>query len=110
MSSNIQFAGPFVKNIFSTVYGESRSAKNPANSVGFEVNIPSPLRRANTIIQNQGLVEVVIGLDQYSDVTDGDPGIKLISGQTISLDNYNGPITVYDAVGTSIIVISESFA
>jgi membrane-associated protease RseP (regulator of RpoE activity) len=110
MSSNINFAGPFIKNIFSTVYGEARSAKNPANAVGLDEIVPSPLRRVNTIIQNQGLVEVVVGLDQYSDVTDGDPGLKLFAGQSISLDNYNGSITIYDAAGTAVIVILESFA
>jgi hypothetical protein len=114
MSSNIQISGPFIKAIYSSFYDDGRSANNPvyAAEPTFQVPVPVPFRRINTIIQNQGTEAVLIGLGDGVLFLTGGAGIKLFAGQTISLDNYNGPITIVNggAEGTTLIVISESFA
>jgi hypothetical protein len=107
----IQISSPFTKRMYSAFYNDGRDAGNPAASSAFSDVVPAPLRRLNTVIQNQGITEIVLGLEETNSVGDGDAGIKLYAGQTISLDNYNGPIWVYDSTDTNNSVsITESFA
>jgi hypothetical protein len=114
MSNPISISSPFTKAIYSSLYDDGRSANNPVYDVEptFQVTVPIPFRRINTIIQNQGTEAVLIGLDDGVILLAGGAGIKLYGGQTISLDNYNGAITIVNGgdEGTTGIVISESFA
>ena len=111
MSSNIQISGPFIKAIYTSLYdtGTDRQSNNPLYGVDFGVPVPVPFRRMNTIIQNQGTTEVNVGLDLEQTLLYGNPALKLYAGQSISLDNYNGPILVTSA-GAFVVTISESFA
>jgi hypothetical protein len=111
MSNYISISSPFSKRMYSAFYGNGRDSGNPAAAFAFSEVVPAPLRRINTVIQNQGTTEVVIGLEETNTVAAGDAGIKLYAGQTLSLDNYNGRIWIFDSTATnSAISITESFA
>jgi hypothetical protein len=109
--SNIQISGPFVKSIYTSLYdtGTDRQTNNPLYLTPFEVPVPVPFRRINTIIQNQGTTEVNVGLDLENTLLTGNPALKLYAGQSMSLDNYNGPILITSG-GAFVVTISESFA
>jgi hypothetical protein len=111
MSHAMKFSGPFVKSIYTSLYdsGTDRQSNNPLYNTPFEVPVPSPFRRINTIIQNQGTTEVNVGLDLENTILYGQPSLKLYAGQSMSLDNYNGPIMITSA-GAFVVTISESFA
>jgi hypothetical protein len=109
MSTHIKISGPFIKQMHTGGY-PNRPADSPLYAIAPTYNtfVPAPHRRINTIIQNQGLNEVTLGFDEDGGVLLGDAGIKLFAGQTMMLDNYNGPI---HAIGDMInVTITESFA
>ena len=112
--SNIHISGPFTKAIYTSLYDDGRLSNNPlfATETDFEVTVPVPFRRINAIIQNQGTETVILGFDEGANLLTLELGIKLDAGQTLALDNYNGPIHAINggAEGTSLLVISESFA
>ena len=111
MSQNIQIGNPFVKQFYHCFASDGRAVTNPLSGVDLDVPVPSPYRRINLIIQNQGDTDVIVSLSLTGSPALGDAGIKLYSKQSITLDNYNGAITVYDSTGTNNTVsISESFA
>ena len=109
--SNIHISGPFTKAIYTSLYstGSDRQTNNPLYGTDFSSTVPVPFRRINTIIQNQGITEVNVGLDPEETLLSGGPALKLYAGQSISLDNYNGPILITSA-GAFVATISESFA
>ena len=109
--SNIHISGPFTKAIYTSLYstGTDRQSNNPLFTVPLTSTVPAPFRRINTIIQNQGTTEVNVGLDPQGTLLTGGPALKLYAGQSISLDNYNGPILITSA-GAFVATISESFA
>ena len=111
MSQHISISGPFIKAIYTSLYstGTDRQSNNPLYTVPFTSPVPSPFRRLNTIIQNTGATEVNLGLDPEGTLLFGSPSLKLYAGQSISLDNYNGPILITSA-GAFTTTISESFA
>lgn len=111
MSNPISISSPFTKKMSSGFYSAGRNELSPIASYAYTETVPAPLRRLNTVIQNQGTTEVVLGLDEEGSVLTGGVGIKLYAGQTISLDNYNGPIWIYDSTElNNTVSITESFA
>lgn len=112
MSQNIAFSGPFTKAIYTSLYatGSGRQENHPLYGTDFAVVVPSPYRRVNTIIQNQGTDAVNVCLDPQNSLIFGSPAIKLYVGQTMTLDNYNGPIFIISEGESQVVTISESFA
>ena len=92
MSKHIQFSGPFVKQFYcKEVATDTRSADNPASAADYADFVPSPLRRVYLFIQNQGTAEVTISLTPDG-VLGTESSMILYPGQSVSFDNYNGPI------------------
>jgi len=109
MSSNIQISGPFIKALYGSLY-PTRNNNNPVYAItpNLADTVPAPFRRMNTIIQNQGAYEVQISFEPDA-VFGGGQTLKLYVGQTITLDNYNGPIYIISASPSDVAVL-ESFA
>lgn len=109
MSYN-RFQGPFVKEMHTSFYPtRDNDSAHPLFGVSFNVPVPVPNRRVNTLIQNQGTTEVTLGFDFTGSVLTGGCGVKLYAGQSITFDDFNGPIFI---TGTSptLVSITESFA
>ena len=109
---NTTFSGPFTK----TFYGNSRNigagpnsrtADNPAFPTPYSSTVPNPLRRIYLVIQNIGTTEVDINFTSNGSDPNR-PVIKLYAGQSISLDNYNGPFILSGSVITNINIL-EAF-
>jgi len=90
MSSNIQFAGPFLKGFVHTNYSATTT---PATVVS---TAPAGTRRASVIIQNQSTsstIQVILN-------DTGSAGIIVAALGTFTIDNYNGPIRLVSSTGT----------
>jgi len=93
MSKHIQFSGPFVKQFYCKVIATNeRSADNPAAAADYADTVPSPLRRVYLFIQNNGTTNVTISLTPEGVAPATQSSMILYPGQSVSLDNYNGPI------------------
>lgn len=90
MSSNIQFAGPFLKGFAHSNYTVTTT---PTNWVAIA---DAGKRRAGVIIQNTS-TSVNVGLI-LADT--GTSGILIAPMSSFTIDNYNGPIRMYSASGT----------
>lgn len=92
MSKHIQFSGPFIKQFYckDTVTNQ-RTANNPAVATDYADTVPSPLRRVYLFIQNQSSDEVTISLTPDG-VLGTHSSMILYPFQSVSFDNYNGPI------------------
>lgn len=102
MSSNISISSPFIKAFHANTVGTStRAAGNPLFGVAYNTVVPAPHRRIYLLLQNKGTTEVDLTL-----ATTGST-LKLFAGQSISLDNYNGPISVSSYTNVAVI---EAFA
>jgi hypothetical protein len=92
MSKHIQFSGPFVKQFYCKVVATgARSADNPAASADYADTVPSPLRRVYLFIQNNSTDSVVLSLTPEG-VLSQQSSMVLEPKQSVSFDNYNGPI------------------
>lgn len=95
MSKHIQFSGPFIKQFYcKDTSTDQRTPDNPAAIAGvsdYAETIPNPLRRIYLFIQNNSASDVSLGF-----TTEGIIGtqsyITLAPKQSISFDNYNGPV------------------
>jgi hypothetical protein len=97
MSKHIHFSGPFIKQFYcKELSTNERSADNPAAAVDYAEFVPAPLRRVYLFIQNQGNAEVTISLTPEGVASEGTPATEssmiLYPFQSVSFDNYNGPI------------------
>lgn len=109
MSHAIKFSGPFVKQMYSGFYTGGRTDANPLSGIAYSATVPTPHRRIYTVIQNQGTTDVVLNFETDGSALLQNAGLKLFAGQSISLDNYNGPIHILLGDGDDI-TITESFA
>lgn len=107
MSKHIQFSGPFVKQFYcKSTATDERTADNPAAATDYSETVPSPLRRIYLFIQNQGTSEVTISLTPDG-VLGAETSLLLYPGQSVSFDNYNGPILAGNLANVHIM---EAFA
>lgn len=109
MSNRITYQGPFIKKMYSGFYDSGRTADNPLFGIAYNTVVPSPHRRIYTVIQNQGATDVVLNFETDSGALLQNAGLKLFAGQSISLDNYNGPIHILLGDDEDI-TVTESFA
>jgi hypothetical protein len=99
MSYPIKYGGPLVKNIYVSTNTAGRTSDNPAFPKAYNTHCPEQLRRVYCLIQNTSAGEINITLNSAGTT------LKLYAGQSISLDNYTGPVS---ASGT--VTIAEAFA
>jgi hypothetical protein len=99
MSYPIKYGGPIVKNIYVSTSSAGRTADNPAYPAAYNTHCPDQLRRVYCLIQNLTAGEVNLTLNSAGTT------IKLYAGQSMSLDNYTGPISASGSV-----TIAEAFA
>ena len=98
MSKHIQFSGPFITQFYCKVLATNeRSADNPAAAADYADSVPSPLRRVYLFIQNNGTTNVTLsltpeGVDPEGATLPTESSMILYPGQSVSFDNYNGPI------------------
>lgn len=92
MSQHIQFSGPFIKQFYcKKTANNERTADNPAAAADYADTVPNPLRRVYLFIQNQGTAQITISLTPDG-ALGNESSMLLYPGQSVSLDNYNGPI------------------
>lgn len=99
MSYPIKYGGPLVKNIYVSTTTAGRTSDNPAYPNAYNTHCPDQLRRVFCLIQNNGASEVNITFNN------GGTTLKLYAGQSMSVDNYTGPIS-----SSAVVTIAEAFA
>lgn len=103
--SHVTYSNHFYTKCFTSGLAASaqRGEDNPCYGVALEDPVPSKYKRLQLVIQNQAASgEVLIGFGDENGLT-----MKLYAGQSVSFENYNGPIEVSDWVS---VLAFESFA
>ena len=96
MSSNIAFAGPFLKGFTHQNY---TATVTPTTVIS---TADAGTRRAGVIIQNQSAT-VAVGVI-FADT--GSTGVIIYPQQTLTIDNYNGPIRLVSSTGSQTVHIA----
>ena len=121
MSSNIQISGPFIRRFYRLnggidagaplggIYSLGRQADNPCYSAAITTGeaVPAPHRRMSLILQNIGTTAPILVWLYPLDQTNSAPTMHLFAGQTVVLDNYNGPVFTDNQYGY--LLASETF-
>jgi hypothetical protein len=96
MSSNIQFAGPFLKGFTHQNYTATTTPTTVVSTAD------AGTRRAGVIIQNQSATVSVNVV--FADT--GSVGVLVYPQQTLTIDNYNGPIRLVSTSGSQTVHIA----
>ena len=105
--SHIEFSGPFIKQFYCKVVATNeRSADNPAAAADYADSVPSPLRRVHLFIQNNSAADITLALTPEG-VLNTQTKMVLVPKQSVSFDNYNGPILLSTLVNVHVM---EAFA